>query len=88
VEPGEVEAALSTHPCVQQAAVVTHDEPRVGKTLRAFVTLRDDAEDASERALRMFLSERLPTYMVPEKVTVIKTMPLTPTGKIDYRALR
>jgi acyl-coenzyme A synthetase/AMP-(fatty) acid ligase len=88
VEPGEVEAALSAHPCVQQAAVVTHDEPRVGKTLRAFVTLRGDAADASERAIRIFLSERLPPYMVPDKVTAIGAMPLTPTGKIDYQALR
>lgn len=86
VEPGEVEAALSSHPAVRHAAIVVHDDPRLGKTLRAFVALRQDPV-AFERDLRMFLAERLPPYMVPDRVFTLDELPLTPTGKVDYRAL-
>ncbi|WP_438018002.1 AMP-binding protein [Sorangium sp. So ce315] len=84
VEPGEVEAALASHPAVRQAAVIAVDDPRLGKTLRGFVALAGDADD---RALRMYLAERLPPYMVPEKVVAMDELPRTSTGKIDYRAL-
>lgn len=86
VEPGEVEAALCAHPAVRQAAVVLHDDPRLGPTLHAFAALRSDVV-ADERALRMFLAERLPPYMVPDKVTLVGELPVTTTGKIDYPGL-
>ncbi|WP_437876962.1 AMP-binding protein [Sorangium sp. So ce513] len=84
VEPGEIEAALASHPAVRQAAVIAVEDPRLGKALRGFVALAGDADD---RALRMYLAERLPPYMVPEKVVALDELPRTSTGKIDYRAL-
>jgi acyl-coenzyme A synthetase/AMP-(fatty) acid ligase len=87
VEPGEVEAALCTHPAVQQAAVITHEDARLGKMLRGFVAVREGAEGATERDLRMYLAEQLPPYMVPERIAVLSELPRTATGKIDYGAL-
>ncbi|MEZ4314373.1 MAG: AMP-binding protein [Polyangiaceae bacterium] len=88
VEPGEVEAALSLHPGVEQAAVLSVEDPRLGKVLHAHVaTKKGAAEAATERGLRVFLSERLPPYMVPEKVMLLDELPRTTTGKIDYQAL-
>ncbi|KYF81301.1 AMP-dependent synthetase, partial [Sorangium cellulosum] len=87
VEPGEVEAALASHPAVRQAAVIAVEDPRLGKTLRGFVALTADSDDADDRALRMYLAERLPPYMVPEKIVAMDELPRTSTGKIDYRAL-
>ncbi|WP_434045319.1 MULTISPECIES: AMP-binding protein [Sorangium] len=87
VEPGEVEAALASHPAVRQAAVIAVEDPRLGKTLRGFVALTADRGDADDRALRMYLAERLPPYMVPEKIVAMDELPRTSTGKIDYFAL-
>ncbi|WP_437486127.1 AMP-binding protein [Sorangium sp. So ce1014] len=84
VEPGEVEAALASHPAVRQAAVIAVEDARLGKTLRGFVALAGDADD---RALRMYLAERLPPCMIPEKIVTMDELPRTATGKIDYRAL-
>lgn len=95
VEPGEVEAALARHPEVRAAAVVVCDDARLGKTLRAAVTLRPGGELAAvppgdptaERTLRGYLAERLPPYMVPDRLRVLDELPLTTTGKVDYGAL-
>jgi acyl-coenzyme A synthetase/AMP-(fatty) acid ligase len=87
VEPGEVEAVLGAHPAARQAAVIVRDDARLGKTLRAYLELRPDADDPGDRALRMFLAERLPPYMVPEKVISLRELPRTSTGKVDYRGL-
>lgn len=87
VEPGEVEAALDKHTAVRQAAVITHNDERLGKTLWAFVALRETAQDADERTLRSFLAEVLPGYMVPERVVCLDELPRTVTGKVDFGAL-
>jgi acyl-coenzyme A synthetase/AMP-(fatty) acid ligase len=87
VEPGEVEAALTLHEAVRAAAVVVVEHPRLGKTLKGFVTLRQGA-DADSRALRKHLSERLAPFMVPDTLAILDELPRTTTGKIDYTALR
>lgn len=87
VEPGEVEAALEKHVLVRQAAVIGHDDVRLGKTLWAFVAVAENAAVVDERALRSFLAEVLPTYMVPERVVCLDELPRTVTGKVDYREL-
>ncbi|WP_156338279.1 AMP-binding protein [Chondromyces crocatus] len=47
-----------------------------------------DAEVAVDgQTLRRYLAERLPPYMVPERVALLPELPRTSTGKIDYRAL-
>ncbi|HEX6745675.1 MAG TPA: amino acid adenylation domain-containing protein [Longimicrobium sp.] len=82
VEPGEIEAALLSHPAVQ-AAVVTlaGEEPR----LAAYV-VPGQGEGAPEE-LRRFLAARLPDYMVPTHVVALDALPLTPNGKVDRAAL-
>lgn len=87
VEPGEVETALDKHPAVRQAAVIVHDDERLGKTLRAFAALGENTAGVDERELRGFLAEVLPGYMVPERIVLLDELPRTVTGKVDYRAL-
>jgi acyl-CoA synthetase (AMP-forming)/AMP-acid ligase II len=45
------------------------------------------AGGTGERDLRVYLAERLPPYMVPERIVGMGELPRTATGKIDYRAL-
>jgi amino acid adenylation domain-containing protein len=85
VEPGEVEAVLAEHPAVGQAAVLVADGAAGEKLLRAFVV--PSAEARSAAGLRGFLRERLPEHMVPAAIARVSALPLSPTGKIDRRAL-
>ena len=66
---------------------VTTVGPREG--LAAFATnpLRQAVGQRMSPELRRFLQERLPDYMVPASFTVVDRLPLTPSGKVDRRAL-
>ncbi|TXS07784.1 hypothetical protein EAO73_00130, partial [Streptomyces sp. col6] len=80
VEPGEVEAALLTHPGITQATVTTHR-----RRLSAYVVTGTSTVTTED--IRRHLVERLPEHMVPTYFTVLDRLPLTPNGKIDRRAL-
>ncbi len=45
------------------------------------------ADAAEGAALEAWLRERLPPFMIPDRVLVVESLPRTPSGKIDYRAL-
>jgi len=85
IELGEIEAVLARHPAVEQVAVAVREQGAV-KSLVAYVVARDGA--ASEPgALKEFLREELPEYMVPSAFVQLQALPLTPNGKVDRKAL-
>ncbi|HEY0640623.1 MAG TPA: non-ribosomal peptide synthetase, partial [Pseudonocardiaceae bacterium] len=86
VEPADVEAALTALPGVAHAAVVA-DRARGEHVLRAFVTLADATARVTAGGIRDALTAAVPDHLVPASVTVLGELPLTPTGKIDARAL-
>jgi long-chain acyl-CoA synthetase len=81
VVPGEVEAALLTHPAVAEAAVVGVPHADLGEEVAAFVTLRAGAA-AEPEALIAHCRERLTGYKYPRRVTVVATLPKSATGKV------
>jgi len=84
IELGEVEAALRSYPEVRDCVVVVRDDVAGSRLLVAYVVgERKDLTDA----LRSFLGERLPEYMVPSAWVFLDALPLTPTGKVDRKAL-
>lgn len=87
IELGEIEAVLLGHPDVIQAAVlVSEDKDEMLKHLIAYLVLHEDTE-LSIKALRAFIREKLPVYMLPAAFAYVDTMPLTPNGKVDRKAL-
>ncbi|MGY0057919.1 non-ribosomal peptide synthase/polyketide synthase [Streptomyces sp. LZ34] len=83
IEPGEVAAALLDHPEVRQAVVVARETEPGGTQLVGYAV----PATVDPAALRAHVAERLPDYMVPAAVVAVDTIPLTPNGKLDRRAL-
>lgn len=82
VYPSAVEAALASHPSVAEAAVVVEQRADGLRLLVAHVAGPD-----SESALRMWLSERISSPMVPARIFVHDVLPKTAHGKLDRAAL-
>ncbi|MEV0189672.1 non-ribosomal peptide synthetase [Kitasatospora purpeofusca] len=86
IEPGEVEHALRGLPEVAEAAVVVRRAGREDAALTAFVVAAEGVRPATD-SLRRQLAERLPAHLVPTAWTVLDSLPLTGSGKVDRRAL-
>jgi long-chain acyl-CoA synthetase len=87
ISPQEVEGALDEHPGVDMAGVVgVHDEVH-GETVRAYVTLRPEAERPTSADLIVFCRDRI-GYKAPEEIIFLDEMLLNPTGKIDRVGLK
>ncbi len=88
IEPEEIIAALNVHPGIETSVVVAREETGNAdeKRLVAYLVLAPGAEIAID-ALRTRLAERLPEYMIPATFVRIDTLPITPNGKVDRKAL-
>jgi len=86
IEPGEIESRLREHPMVGEAAVLIREDDPGRRRLVAYLTAAAEG-GVDLKALRGWLQNRLPSYMVPEATRQLPAMPLTPNGKIDRRAL-
>ena len=86
IEPGEVESALMADPSVSAGAVVAAAAEDGAVRLVAYAAPRQGFT-ARGRDIRERLRDRLPDYMIPSRVVVLPALPLTPSGKVDRRAL-
>ncbi|MBI2838246.1 MAG: amino acid adenylation domain-containing protein [Acidobacteria bacterium] len=86
IELGEVEATLEQHPAVRSAVVAAFGEPRGNRRLVGYVVPNPD-QKSTIAELRRFLQSRLPEYMVPSLVVPLASLPLSPNGKVDRKAL-
>ena len=86
IEPGEIEAALISHPAVREAVVSVRQDQPDEKRLVAYLVI-GDTEVPADSDFKQFLKERLPDYMVPSAFVVLESLPLSVNGKVDRRAL-
>jgi amino acid adenylation domain-containing protein len=86
IELGEIETVLVQHEAVHEAVVIVSDESEAGKRLVAYV-VGEGGQELRTAALRSYLKERVPEYMVPAAFVVLDSLPLTTNGKVDRRAL-
>jgi amino acid adenylation domain-containing protein len=86
VEPGEVEQVLLSHPSAAQGAVVARPGPGGELQLIGYVSLIPGASD-DDSSLRGYLRTRLPSFMVPARIVVLDTLPVTSHGKVCRASL-
>ncbi len=84
VELGEIESLLRDHPSIRDVAVVAGQAEMGEAFLCAYIVRNDEAETG---ALRDYLSEYLPSWMIPSTFMELEELPHTLSGKVDRRAL-
>lgn len=84
---GEVEAAIASHPAVEQSAVIGIPCQRWGETVHAVIILKTGA-DASSEEIIAHCRELIAGYKVPRSVEFRQTLPLTSVGKVLKTELR
>ncbi|MBW4556602.1 MAG: amino acid adenylation domain-containing protein [Trichormus sp. ATA11-4-KO1] len=95
VELGEIEALLAKHPAIREAVVILREDIPGEKRLVAYMIVSSDQIPTNDPAvsselileLRNSLKERLPDYMIPSAFLLLEAFPLSPSGKIDRKAL-
>jgi acyl-CoA synthetase (AMP-forming)/AMP-acid ligase II len=87
VFPEEVEEALKHHPAVRDAAVVGLPDERFGEAITAVVELQPD-EVVDETVLIEHVRAYLAPYKAPKHVFMVPSVDRSPSGKLDYTAIR
>jgi amino acid adenylation domain-containing protein len=93
IELGEIETLLSEHPTILQTTVVAREDSPGHKRLVAYCVtteperLRPGDSYSQIDELRSFIAQKVPSYMVPTFFVILSALPMTPSGKVDRRAL-
>ncbi|RJO69223.1 amino acid adenylation domain-containing protein [Nocardia panacis] len=85
IELGEITHQLGRCAGIGQCFVTVVDDGAGERILAAFLSAADPALTVA--SVRAHLAKTLPGYMIPSRITVVDTMPLGPTGKVDRAAL-
>lgn len=85
IELGEIEAVLSEHPDIAASVVVLYGEQDAQKELVVYLVSRSESLSAED--LQRFMAARLPDYMVPRLYVFLSKLPLSPSGKVNPKAL-
>ncbi|NJN31867.1 MAG: hypothetical protein HC824_16640 [Synechococcales cyanobacterium RM1_1_8] len=86
IELGGIEARLAQHPSLEDGIVMAREDQPGQKQLVAYL-LPKAGQRINLEALRQHLSKALPHYMIPAAFVVLDVLPMTPSGKVDRKAL-
>ena len=88
IELGEIEAQLAAVTGIAEAVVLVREDNPGSQRLVAYYTVKDAAaKELNAEALRHYLANLLPDYMLPSAYVTMECFPLTPNGKTDHKAL-
>jgi acyl-CoA ligase (AMP-forming) (exosortase A-associated) len=87
ISPTEVEEVLFQTGKIRQAAVIGIPDEVLGQTIKAFLVAKDSTQLDCD-AIQGYCMEKMPRHMVPKQFEVMKELPKTSSGKVDYPALR
>lgn len=91
IELGEIEHTLVTQPGIREAVVMAREDRPGDQRLVAYIVpasaMNKDAFRLQVHQWRTVLQEVVPAYMVPTEFVNLTSLPITPNGKVDRKAL-
>lgn len=85
--PREVEDVISTHPSVATVAVVGTPDDKWGEAVTAVIVLRKGATLNVDELIAL-VKEKKGSHHAPKSVEIMDSIPMSPLGKPDKKALR
>jgi thioesterase domain-containing protein len=86
IELGEIESVLASHPGIERSVAVAYEGADGHQNLAVYFIGAAGATTSSSE-IRLFLGDLLPPYMIPASFIPVSGFPLTPSGKLDRKAL-
>lgn len=86
IELGEIETNLLLHPAIKQSVVTIREDRPDDVRMVAYVVV-DPSHHITITEVRRHLQSNLPNYMIPQYVVELNELPMTPSGKLDRKAL-
>jgi acyl-CoA synthetase (AMP-forming)/AMP-acid ligase II len=87
ISPTEIEDILYTHPKVKQVAVVGYPDERLGEKTCACI-IPKEGENISYEEIKAFFKDKVARFKIPDRIEIMDSFPLTPSGKIRKVELR
>lgn len=84
IEPGEIESVLLGHPDINEAIVIDREDQSGELYLAGYFVA---TKELPGKAIRQYLADHLPEYMIPNVFIQLEKLPLSPIGKVDRQAL-
>jgi len=89
IGPGEIEDCLLGHPAVKMAAVIGVPDELRNEIVKAYVVLEDyPPSENLAKDIQAYVKEHLSAHEYPRKISFVRELPLTTTGKIMRRVLK
>jgi non-ribosomal peptide synthetase component E (peptide arylation enzyme) len=88
IDAAEVETILRTHPKVSEVAVVAMPDQILGEKACAYVVTKPGQRDLTFNEMVSFMKDKVAAFKLPERLEIIKALPLVAETKINKRALR
>ena len=90
VFPREVEDVISTHAAVSMAMVIGVPDAKWGEAVKAVVVLKPGVEPSDDltHELQQLVKDAKGSQQAPKTIDYVDTLPLTPVGKLDKKAVR
>ncbi len=87
IELEEISSHIAAFPGVLQAAATVFETQAGQPEIIAYIVPESPQANVTYKALRRYLKDRLPEYMLPSAALILDALPLLPNGKLDRNAL-
>jgi acyl-CoA synthetase (AMP-forming)/AMP-acid ligase II len=89
IDPAEIEGILNLHPKVDFSAVIGIRDPEAGEKMCAVIKPRENAEPITLQEIKEYCEKKgLAKFKLPERLEILREMPMTPSGKVKKAVLR
>ncbi len=87
IELSAIQSVVQTYPLVKQSVIISLLDAREHRYIAAYIVPIESEQNFDLSALRKYLADKIPPYMVPQSFVILDKLPVNANGKVDKKAL-